>query len=180
VENKMNSKLKKLGRIAVFISLAIWAGTALSQRKAPVKSSLGKLQQQLIGTRGVSDIKARAKPEDAWTYPYGDYPKGYFIYGPTGLASIQFMDSSLLFDKFSSGDDRKPTPAEAKTVYDKYVAFFGRYQVDEANHLILYRVHGSLGPSSINTDKSVPFEVSASNLIIGDRKTLQIRLFRME
>jgi hypothetical protein len=176
----MNAKSKKLSGILSFVALAILSGTALSQKKAPVKSSTSKLQQQLIGTWSLSEVKERAKSEDKWTYPYGFYPQGYFIYGPTGLASIQFMDSSLLFDKFASGDDRKPTPAEAKTVYDKYVAFFGRYEVDEANHLILYRVHGSLGPSSINTDKSVPFEVSASNLIIGDRKTLQIRLVRME
>jgi hypothetical protein len=174
----MNSKAKKLGGILFFIALAILTGTALSQQKAPVESSVSKLQKQLIGTWRLLEVVEREKPEDAWTRPYGLYPEGYFIYDTTGHVSIQFMRNPPPA-KFTSGDDKKPTPAEAKAVYDGYVAYFGTYKIDEANHLIIYHVEGSLGPSYIRTDQKTPFEVIGSRLIIGDQKSWRLTLARV-
>jgi hypothetical protein len=175
----MNTKAKKFGGILFFTALIILSGTALSQQKTAVKSSVSNRQKQLVGTWRLHEVLEREKPEDVWTRPYGDYPQGYFIYDTTRRMSIQIMGS---FDpvKFASGDDRKPTPEEAKTVYDRYVAYFGRYEIDETNRLIIYHVEGSLSPGYIRTDRKVPFEILGNRLIIGDQMTWRWTLSRVQ
>ena len=155
------------------VAFATLAGVAVSQNKAPAKPSLSNLQKQLIGTwRLVSfeDRKDEKDPNSEWTYPYGKNPKGYIVYDETGHVTVQIMRTPPPA-KFASGDDKKPTSEEAKAAYEGYVAYFGRYTIDEASHSVIHHVEGSLGPSYIGTDQKRPFELSGDRLIIGDQKT---------
>lgn len=125
------------------------------------------------------DRKDRNDPNSEWTSPYGKNPKGYFVYDATGHVMIQIMRIPPP-PKFASGDDAKPTPDEAKAVYDGYVAYFGTYTVDGARQVVIHHVEGGLRPSYIGTDQERPFELLGDRLIIGDQKTWQRILERVK
>jgi hypothetical protein len=132
--------------------------------------STDNLRKQLIGTWRLVSFEDRVDPNSEWTYPFGKNPSGYFVYDETGHVTIQIMRTPPP-SKFASGDDARPTPEEAKAVYDGYVAYFGTYTVDEAKHVVIHHVEGSMHPSFIGTDQERIFELSADRLIIGDQKT---------
>jgi hypothetical protein len=76
---------------------------------------------------------------------------------------------------FASGDDDQPTFAELKAAYYGYIALFGTYTVDEAKHVVVQHIEGTLRlPQMIGADMERPFELSGDRLIIGDQKTLRI------
>src|SRR6266487_27467 len=169
----MRSKSTKLMSLLPIIAFIALPGAELSQNKAPAKPALSNLQKQLIGTwRLVSfeDRKDEKDPNSEWTYPYGKNPKGYIVYDETGHVTIQMMKTPPPA-KFASRDDHKPTPEEAEAAYEGYVAYFGTYTIDEANHIVVHHIEGSLSPSYFGTDQKRPFELSGDRLIIGDQKT---------
>src|ERR1043166_8876132 len=71
---------------------------------------------------------------------------------------------------FASGNDRQPTPDEAKATLAGYVAYFGTYTVDAAKNIVGHHVEGSLAPSFNGTDQPRPFILSGDRLLIGDDK----------
>src|SRR6266516_5622352 len=166
----MRPKTKKLGGVIstiVFIALAV---IILTQNQSPAKSSSNSLRKQLIGTWRLVSYEDRDDPNVEWKYRYGKNPQGYLIYDQTGHVTIQIMRTPPP-PKFASGNDAKPTPEEALAVYSGYSAYFGTYTVDEAKHVVIHHVEGSLRPSYIETDQERPFELSGDRLIIGDQKT---------
>jgi Lipocalin-like domain len=178
----MSSKAMKLMSLLPIVALIALAGAVFSQNKLPVQLSQNSLQKQLIGTWRVvtyEDRKDEKDPNSEWTYPYGKNPKGYIVYDETGHVMIQSMRIPPP-PKFASGGDGKPTPQEALVAYDSYVAYFGTYTVDEARHVVIHHVEGSLNPSYVGTDQERPFELTGDRLIIGDQKTWRRILERVK
>jgi hypothetical protein len=172
----------KLVSLLPIVALIALAGAVFSQNKSRVQPSQSSLQKQLIGTWRIvayEDRKDKNDPNSEWTCPYGRNPKGYIVYDDTGHVMIQMMKSPSP-PKFASGNDDKPTPQEALAVYDGNVAYFGRYTVDEARHVVIHHVEGGLRPSYVGTDQERPFELSGDRLIIGDQKTWQRILERVK
>jgi hypothetical protein len=172
----------KLVSLLSILALIALAGAVFSQNKSPVQPPQSSLEKQLIGTWRIvafEDRKDKNDPNSEWTYPYGKNPKGYFVYDETGHVMIQMMRTPPP-SKFVSGHDNKPTPQEALAAYNGYVAYFGKYTVDEARHVVIHHVEGSLGPSYVGTDQERPFELLGDRLIIGDQKTWQRILERVK
>lgn len=61
--------------------------------------------------------------------PFGEHPKGYFVYDPTGHLSVQIMGTPRM-TRFAANapgeeDSVKATDAEVRVAYNNYVAYFG-------------------------------------------------------
>jgi hypothetical protein len=152
------------GKILV-VSIVLGSQWLLAQEPKQVQGSPG-----LIGTWKLISFQDRKSADQERSYPYGLNPQGYIVYDTTGHVFIQMMKTPP-YRSFISGDDKKPTPEEAKAVYEGYIAYFGTYSVDEANHVVTHHVEGSLGPSYIGTDQKRPFQLTGDRLILGDDKT---------
>jgi len=181
LQKQIAMKLVSLLPIVALIALAAAVFSQNNSRGQPPQSGL---QKELIGTWRIvafEDRKDKNDPNSEWTYPYGKNPKGYIIYDETGHVIIQGMRTPPP-PKFASGEggDSKPTPQEALAVYEGYIAYFGTYTVDEARHVVIHHVEGSLDPSYVGTDQERPFELSGDRLIIGDQKTWQRILERVK
>jgi hypothetical protein len=125
------------------------------------------LAQKLVGTWRVvrfMDTDSSGKV----TYPFGEKPRGYIVYDPTGHLSVQIMRMPARH-VFAAGDDDKGTDAEVRAAYDGYAAYFGTYRVDEANSIVTHVVEGSLNPSYTGTDQPRPFKLDGDVLVIQDR-----------
>lgn len=98
-------------------------------------------------------------------YPYGEHPKGYIVYDPTGHLHVQVMRTPPT-PPFASGDDAKGSDAEVRAAYQGYVAYFGRYRVDAGKGMVVHQVEGSLMPGYTGTDQPRPFRIEGDVLTI--------------
>ena len=81
------------------------------------------------------------------SYPYGHDPAGQLIYDGHGNFSGQIVAADR--PAFQSGNLLKGTAEEIRIAFEGYIAYYGTYEVDEANGQMTHRVEGSLFPNWI-------------------------------
>jgi hypothetical protein len=123
------------------------------------------LASRLVGTWQVLEV-VDTDTAGKVSHPYGEHPKGYIVYDPTGHLHVQLMRTPVT-PPFAAGDDSQGTDQEVRAAYDGYVAYFGTYQVIEAQSKVIHRVEGSLMPSYTGTDQPRPIKIVGDELIIG-------------
>lgn len=151
-------------KAGIFVALA---ATLLIGYSTTVPAEAGDpetLASRLVGTWQVVEV-VDTDPAGKVSYPYGEHPKGYIAYDPTGHLHVQLMRTPAT-PPFTAGDDSKGTDQEVRAAYDGYVAYFGTYQVDEAQSKVIHRVEGSLMPSYTGTDQPRPIKIVGDELII--------------
>src|ERR1019366_7120069 len=94
----------------------------------------------------------------------GRNPDGLIIYDATGHVSVQIMRDPR--PTFESGRDRPETLDEFKTAYGGYYAYFGTYEVNEAEGIVLHHVRGSLWPREVGTEYKRNVALSGNRLIL--------------
>jgi hypothetical protein len=97
--------------------------------------------------------------------PYGEHPRGYFTYDPTGHLSIHIMRNPPLA-RFASGDSDIVTDTEKAKAFDAYVGYFGTYRVDKAAGVLHHQVEGALNSIYTDTDQLRPYRLNGDVLII--------------
>lgn len=116
--------------IVMCVAAALLSGCASVGAPAP-----GSLSARLVGTwrvEAVVDTDTAGKVE----YPYGEHPKGYIVYDPTGHLHVQIMRTPAT-PPFAQGD-QKGSESEVRAAYDGYAAYFGTYRVDEAQAKVIH------------------------------------------
>lgn len=103
-------------------------------------------------------------PDGEVVYPYGKDAAGLLIYNSSGCMSVQIMrrDRASL-----SSADWQSLPAEGiKTAIEGFTAFFGSYEVDEPNNVVIHRVEGHVLPESVGKVLRREFTFSGDLLIL--------------
>ena len=103
-------------------------------------------------------------PDGSLTYPYGDEPAGLLLYDETGRMSVQIMRRDRA--PLSSNDWDEVSAGEVKSAIEGFTAFFGTYEVDEAEATIIHRVEGHVLPNSVGKDLKRGYEFSGNQLIL--------------
>jgi len=89
---------------------------------------------------------------------------GLLMYDATGHMAAQVLP--LDRPKFASGSRLQGTQEEIKSAFDWYFAYFGPYEVNEAEGVVIHHVKGSIFPNEVGRDNIRYYEFS------GDRLTL--------
>ena len=76
--------------------------------------------------------------------------------GQCPLSSLELRRS--LFDKGA--------PEEIKAAFEGYGAYFGTYEIHEAEGFVIHHVEGSLFPNNVGTEQKRFFEFSGDKLIL--------------
>lgn len=92
-------------------------------------------------------------------------PKGYIAYDSTGHMAMQMIRRSDI-PKFKSNDLAKATCEEMKAAFIGYGAYYGTYEVNEKDGIIIHMVEGNLFPNNVGAENIRYYELS------GDRITL--------
>ncbi|MFZ3339449.1 MAG: lipocalin-like domain-containing protein [Terriglobales bacterium] len=131
-----------------------------------------KMLDALLGTWRLVEL-ADLDKDGKWQHRYGEHPRGYFVYDPTGHVHIQIMKVPALppFPEARLDVGKLPTPEHALAAYSAYAAYFGTYTVDADKHVVTHHVEGSLSPDFTGTDQPRPFKLEGDRLEIGDGKT---------
>ncbi len=139
---------------------------AEDMKKEPLMatSTQSGIVSQFIGTWKMVSIEER-KPNGEVVEPrYSARPSGYIMYDATGHVAVQIMKPGRL--RFASDDAAQATAAEAKSAFDGYGAYFGTYEINEAEGYVIHHVEGSVFPNYVGSDQKRGFELSGDQLIL--------------
>ena len=89
---------------------------------------------------------------------------GLLMYDAAGRMSVQIMPRDR--PKFASDTRLQGTDDEIKTAFAGYIAYFGPYEVNEAEGVVIHHLEGSIFPNEVGRDNIRYYEFS------GDRLTL--------
>jgi hypothetical protein len=131
------------------------------------KFATRKPADEFIGAWKLVSYERRTAAGDL-EYPMGAHPVGRIAYDPLGRMSAQLMRADRPHFQSSPGSAEEKIAA-----YDGYVAYYGSYTVNPANHTVVHHVEASLNPNWVGTDLTRSYEFSGSQLILS---TAEIRL----
>jgi hypothetical protein len=97
-------------------------------------------------------------------FPYGKTPAGLFIYDATGHMSVQIMRTPP--PSVATDDWDLFTVQEKVALFDGYVSYFGRYEVDDKRHVVIHLPEADLSRLYIGRREERHYELE------GDRLTL--------
>ena len=118
---------------------------------------------RFVGTWRLVSSEFR-RSDDTIVYPYGDDAIGLLIYAATGHMAVQLLRAHRPL--FAAGDPYRGTPEEIKAAFEGYIAYFGSYEVNEAEGVVTHHVHGASFPNWIGGDQQRFFAFAGNQLIL--------------
>jgi hypothetical protein len=97
-------------------------------------------------------------------YPFGRDSVGIAMFNANGQNGAQIMRPDR--PAFASGDRLKGTPAEIRSAFEGFFAYFGTYEVKQEENTIILHVEGSSFPNWVGTAQKRFFEFSGNRLTL--------------
>jgi Lipocalin-like domain len=122
--------------VGMTLTAALLPSTAIAQQKS--------IKDQLVGSWmfvSAHDVK----PDGSKVDPWGPNPKGAAMYDANGRFTFMIMRSDL--PKFASNNRSQATAEEGRAVAEKAIAYYGTYQVNEAEKIVIFQIEGSTYPN---------------------------------
>jgi hypothetical protein len=96
--------------------------------------------------------------------PYGLEPQGLLIYDAQGSMSAQLAQKGRT--PFAIADRMAGTADEIKAAFETYQAYYGRYKIDEREHVVTHTVVQSLLPNWIGTEQRRYYKFKDGKLVL--------------
>lgn len=87
------------------------------------------------------------------------------MYDSLGNFSVQIMKTPPL-SSFHGDHDGSGAADDIRNAYRSFVAYFGKYKLDQSRGLVIHHVEGSLDPSYIGSEQLRPLRIDGNRLII--------------
>lgn len=127
--------------------------------KTPQANTKGAIINKLLGTWKLVEFEGTIDGQ-----PVTRLNAGRLMYDASGQVSLHMMVQER--PKFASDKKRQSTKDEAKVAFDGYVAYFGRYRVNEADGVVIHHIEGSIFPNEIGKESIRFYELSGDRLIL--------------
>ena len=124
--------------------------------KTQTAKAKSAITSKFVGAWKLVAIEGEQVPKRDWT--------GLLIYDATGHMAAQLLP--LDRPKFASGNRLQGTQEEIKAAFEGYFAYFGPYEVNEAEGVVIHHLKASIFPNEVGRDNIRYYEFS------GDRLTL--------
>ncbi|MCG7343950.1 lipocalin-like domain-containing protein [Sporosarcina sp. ACRSL] len=102
------------------------------------------LREQVIGTWSLVSYQSADKNGKV-IYPLGEDAKGFIMYNPDGYMSAQLMASGR--HAYGSGDLHTGTIEEMAQAANGYLAYSGRFEVNEEKQELTHYMEVSMNPT---------------------------------
>jgi Lipocalin-like domain len=123
---------------------------------------------KFIGTWRLVSAEFRAEDGTLAESPYGREPQGMLMYDAQGSMSAQLAQNNR--KPFGISDRMAGTPEEIKGAFETYQAYYGRYKVDEREHVVIHTVihtvTQSLLPNWVGTEQRRQYKFKDGKLIL--------------
>ena len=120
---------------------------------------------QLVGSWmlvSYEDREASGTP----VFPYGRAPAGLLIYDATGHMAVQMMKTPP--PDVASDDWDRFTTQEKVALFDGYVAYFGRFEVDSTRKVVTHLPTADLSRLYIGRREERHYELTADRLVLSE------------
>ncbi len=106
---------------------------------------------KFVGAWRLVSAEFRTEDGELAESPYGPEPQGILMYDAHGVMSAQLAQKDR--KPFAIADRMKGTPEELKAAFETYQAYWGRYQVDEREHVVIHTVTQALLPNWVGSEQ---------------------------
>src|SRR3982074_2240504 len=120
------------------------------------------LRDQLVGACELTSFIERDIKTGVENHPFGKHPLGLILYTPDGYVSAQLQRPER--PPFADGDLLRATPEEYTAAGRSYIAYSGRFFVDEAKKSLSHEMAVSFFPNWFGQQQSRLVEVNGERL----------------
>lgn len=124
---------------------------------------MAELKDQLIGTWKLVRYQDEDKDGNIF-FPLGKDATGFIMYNPDGYMSAQLMQQGR--HAYESGDLHTGTKDEMAEAAHGYVAYSGRFELDEENSTVYHTMEVSMNPTWLGDTQPRVFELDGDTLSI--------------
>lgn len=124
---------------------------------------MAELKEQLIGTWKLVRYQDKDKDGNIF-FPLGKDATGFIMYNPDGYMSAQLMQQGR--QAYESGDLHTGTQDEMAEAAHGYVAYSGRFELDEENSTVYHTMEVSMNPTWLGDTQPRLFELEGDTLSI--------------
>lgn len=124
---------------------------------------MSNLKEQLIGTWALVNYQDEDENGNIF-YPLGKDATGFIMYNPDGYMSAQLMQQGR--SAYASGDLHTGTKDEMAEAAHGYVAYSGKYELDEENSTVYHTMEVSMNPTCLGDTQPRLFELEGDTLSI--------------
>ncbi|UDI77118.1 lipocalin-like domain-containing protein [Staphylococcus taiwanensis] len=124
---------------------------------------MAELKEQLIGTWKLVRYQDEDKDGNIF-FPLGKDATGFIMYNPDGYMSAQLMQQGR--QAYESGDLHTGTKDEMAEAAHGYVAYAGRFELDEENSTVYHTMEVSMNPTWLGDTQPRVFELEGDTLSI--------------
>jgi hypothetical protein len=157
---------KKLSRRFLLLLLSM---VLLAQRPAvPQAKTTGGDRQRFVGTwRLVSAENISEQGKVTFDPVAGPHGVGYLIYAPDGHMCVGVMNP----DRPNWTEPKEPTDREKIALFDSFYAYCGRYEVHEAEQVMMHLPELASTPDYVHNDQPRPFKFDGDRLTFAGKNT---------
>jgi hypothetical protein len=148
-------KTPKLKLIAFTLLLTLFCPLPTSAQSKAESAVIAKLR----GTWKLVSMESRTASGEI-TYPYGKDAVGYIIYDATGHMSVHIMRAAR------PRANRQAPPEERGRAYEGYIAYFGTYELNEKDEVVIHHMEGNLTSALTGTDYIRYYEFEGDKLTL--------------
>ena len=146
------SIISRAARVVILVTVTAWP----LQAQSDVRALVGTWQLVSRTDSGPSGIR----PADG---PLGSDPIALLIYDSAGNVSAQLMARDRTTTTVAPRSLPDPNNSSSQGGYD---AYFGRYEVDTARHLVIHRLAAALSPGDVNRQLTRQYRVQGDTLVL--------------
>ena len=121
-------------------------------------------KRHFVGTWQLVSTEFRAEDGSPAESPYGNAPQGILIYDSHGNMAAQLAQG--LRQAFATADRKAGSDAQTRAAFESYQAYYGRYQVDESERVVIHTVTQALLPNWAGTEQRRYYTFEDGTLIL--------------
>ena len=121
--------------LATFFLVALFSAAAGAMTEA----------DKFVGVWRLVSFEYRTDDGAVVESPFGVEPEGTIMYDSLGNMSVQIARKER--PRFTSADRMSGSEEEKKTAFESYLAYYGRYGVDERERTVTHEVRQALFPN---------------------------------
>lgn len=144
--------MKKLQTVLLILLVT---NSALSQKNKK------EIYSEILGSWALVSVE-NINPDGTKTFPYGTEPRGILFFDEKGNYAIQIYKNER--PKIKSGDKNKCTPEENALIVQGSNAHFGKFEIDEANKTIIFKIKTASFPNWENEEQKRYFTNNSNEL----------------
>lgn len=155
------SMIRGVASVAAVLAMLVTLPVAAQTPQTPAQAAVLAAKVGLTGTWALirfENTDAKGQIER----PFGEHPRGYFVYDATGHVNIQFARNPPPPKPVAE----KATESELREALASHVAYFGTYRLDLEKQTVTHVVEGSLDAGYRNSEQVRPFTLNGDVLVI--------------